>query len=391
MQINSIMFITEGYPTKYIQKYTFLENLVSAMADIGVKCVVCYPVSITHAIIRKEKMPPKVWSHTSTNGIEIQVYSPRIITLSRGHFPISRKMIAIFNYRFFEHAVKKTVSKYKLKFDVAYGHFITPSALAAVSTAKKNRCVSCLAYGENSSYTIDDLGMNYIKRGLKGLTATISVSTENEKYLLENNIVDEGIVKVFPNGIDPKVFFPHDKKKMREKYGYPQDAFIVAFVGYFTEIKGSRRLSKALKEFSDVYSLFIGSGQETPDCERILFQGSLVHKDISEMLSTADIFVLPTIAEGCCNAIIEAMGCGLPVISSNQSFNDDILDDECSIRIDTTNISEIADAIKILKNNAELRRKMSEAALRKASSLCITNRAAGIKNWIEQCSINKSV
>lgn len=389
MEIRSILFITEGYPTQYVQKYTFLDNLVSAMTDSGVNCTVCYPVSVTHALVRKEKMPPKVWEKITMGGNSIKVYSPRIITLSHGHMQITRKLIAIFNYRYFEHAVKKIVKKHHLSFDVAYGHFITPSALTAVNVAQKYGCDSCLAYGENTSYTIDDLGIQYIRRGLSGLTAVVSVSTENLRYLAENKIVDAGIIKVFPNAINPAVFFPYDKAAMREKYGYPREGFIVAFIGYFIEIKGSKRLSEALKRFDDVYSIFIGKGPEAPDCERILFQGSLIHSEIAERLSAADVFVLPTIAEGCCNAIIEAMGCGLPVISSNKPFNDDILDEDCSIRIDTTNIDEIAEAIKLLKENADLRQKMSKAALKKAGSLSIVNRAMGIKKWIEECSMRK--
>ena len=389
MDIHSILFITEGYPTQYIQKYTFLDNLVTAMADIGINCTVCYPVSLTHAVIRKEKMPPKKWEKKSMDGNNITVYSPRIITLSRMDIPGLRKLLAIFNYRFFEYAVKRTVKKNHLKFDVAYGHFITPSALAAVSIAKKQKTISCLAYGENTSYTIDDLGIKYIRRGLSGLTAVVSVSTENQQFLEYNEIVNPDIIKVFPNGINSRIFFPHDKASVRKKYHYPEDAFIVAYVGYFTEIKGSKRLAAALRRFDDVYSLFIGTGQEYPDCERILFQGGLVHDEIAERISAADIFVLPTIAEGCCNAIIEAMGCGLPIVSSNKPFNDDILDEKCSIRMDTTNIDEIADAIRLLKDNPELRQRMSEAALRKANSLRIENRAVGIKNWIEECSDRK--
>lgn len=389
MDIRSILFITEGYPTPYVQKYTFLDNLVSAMADIGVECIVCYPVSITHAIVRKEKMPPKKWEKISTEGHKISIFSPRIITLSRVNIPIIKKLVAIFNYRFFEFAIKRTVKKYRLKFDVAYGHFITPSALAAVNISRGHDCASCLAYGENTSYTIDDLGIKYIRKGLRELNSVVSVSTDNKNFLIHNEIVDTRIIKVFPNGINPKIFYPHPKKEVRKKFGYPEEAFIVAYVGYFTDIKGSKRLSEALCRFDDVYSIFVGRGQEIPECERILFQGSLLHNEIAERISAADIFVLPTIAEGCCNAIIEAMGCGLPVVSSKEPFNDDILDDKCSIRIDTQNIDEIVDAIRLLKNDVELRMEMSKAALEKASQLDITNRAIGIKNWIEECMIRK--
>ena len=389
MEEKRYLFISEGYPTEYVQKYTFLDNLVSEMTDQGINCTVCYPVSVTHSIIRKEKMPPKKWNKKTEKGETISVFSPRIITLSCIKIPGIRKIIALINYHNFLLAVKKTVRKYHLRFDVAYGHFITPSALAAVRIAKENNCISCLAYGENSSYTIDELGLKYIQKGLKGLTSVVSVSTENQKYLTDNRIADPRIIKVFPNGINQNSFFPRAKKEMRKKYDFPEDAFIIAYVGYFTDIKGSKRLSEAVKRFNDVYSIFIGSGPEAPDCEHILFQGSLKHCEIGEMISAADVFVLPTVAEGCCNAIIEAMGCGLPIISSSKPFNDDILNTECAIRIDTTNVDEIAGAIETIKKDPDLRLKMSKAALEKANQLSIVNRAAGIRNWIHECAIRK--
>ena len=78
---------------------------------------------------------------------------------------------------------------------------------------------------------------------------------------------------------------------------------------------------------------------------------------------------MPTRAEGCCNAIIEALACGLPVISSNKAFNDEILNDEYSIRIDEQNEEKLYLAISDLKDNAVLRNKMAHVALEKAKEL----------------------
>ena len=101
-------------------------------------------------------------------------------------------------------------------------------------------------------------------------------------------------------------------------------------------------------------------------------------------MNAADIFVLPTVAEGCCNAIVEAMACGLPVVSSDLPFNDDILNETNSIRIDPTNINQIAEAIKILKESIEMRQRLSAGALKTAEHLSVHNRAVRILAFINE-------
>ena len=77
------------------------------------------------------------------------------------------------------------------------------------------------------------------------------------------------------------------------------------------------------------------------------------------------------------------MACGLPIISSNLPFNDDILDEQNSIRIDPKNIDAIADVIRFLKDNPQKREKMSKASLLKAQELDIESRARRIIEFIE--------
>ena len=87
--------------------------------------------------------------------------------------------------------------------------------------------------------------------------------------------------------------------------------------------------------------------------------------------------------EGCSNAIVEAMACGLPIISSNRAFNDDILDAECSIRVNPVDVDEIHEAIQKLVSDPISREKMSEAAIKKAENLTLSVRAQNILAYIE--------
>ena len=121
-----------------------------------------------------------------------------------------------------------------------------------------------------------------------------------------------------------------------------------------------------------------------PDYDGIIHCGTVMHDLLPEYLSAADVFVLPTQNEGCCNAIIEALACGLPVISSNLPFNWDVLDESNSIMVDPNKVDEIAGAIRRLKDEDYLRIKLSKGALEKAESLTLDQRVNRIMNFIKE-------
>ena len=135
--------------------------------------------------------------------------------------------------------------------------------------------------------------------------------------------------------------------------------------------------------FRIVYSVFMGQPMdELPSCKHILYQGPVKHASIADYLNAADIFVLPTLHEGCCNAIIEAMACGLPVVSSNLPFNWDILNEENSILVSPKNVEEVRLAILSLMNDKTKRSRLSNGALNTASSLSINDRVIKIMSFV---------
>ena len=159
--------------------------------------------------------------------------------------------------------------------------------------------------------------------------------------------------------------------------------FIVIFIGHFIERKGIGVLVDALNQLDDVYAIFIGEGPISPDYARTLHKGPVKHEDINIYLSASDVFVLPTKAEGCCNAILEAMASGIPVVSSDLPFNNDILDESCSIRVDVTSSKQIASAINCLKSNPKTTIALGRGAREKARQFDITERANRIVAFIE--------
>ena len=215
------------------------------------------------------------------------------------------------------------------------------------------------------------------------MDGVVCSSRKNYDDSVEHGLITQNSrTAIIPNGYREDEFYVTDRAQAREKLGFDSSAFIVAFVGGFEDRKGTRRLSSALDRFPDVYSIFIGKGNEPPTCRNILYQGVVEHNRLCTYLNSADIFVLPTNAEGCCNAIIEAVACGLPVVSSNKSFNNEILDDSYSIRINENSVDEIADAIRCLKDDCELRRRMSESAATASAQFKISRRGQAIVGFI---------
>ena len=141
-------------------------------------------------------------------------------------------------------------------------------------------------------------------------------------------------------------------------------------------------LDRAVDALGDIYAEFIGVGPLEPKCGNIIFKGCVKNEDMVKYLNAADVFVLPTLAEGCCNAIVEAVVCGLPVISSNRSFNCDVLDDSCALLINPENQDEITDALRTLRDNPEKREELAAGSIERAKELSLDCRVDKILAFI---------
>lgn len=386
-EVKKICIIVDSYPSEKRVANAFVETLVNQFADFEIKCSVIAPQSASKRLRGVQAEPFESVRYTA-KGNRVQVYRPTYLSFSSkkiGAFNTAKLTLAGFQ-RAAKQCFKKITKNGTEKFDAVYGHFIFPSGITACAIGGEFGIPSFFAYGENTTYTIDYLGAAETRKRLEKVSGVVSVSSENKRVLISNDIVDAEKIGVFPNSVNTADFYLRDRKSLREKNGIAAEAFIVAFVGRFLPVKGPDRLSAALDGLNNnsIYSFFIGSGQLAPTCKNILFKGTLPHDKIGEYLSMADVFVLPTLAEGCCNAIIEAMACGLPIISSNLPFNDDILDETNSIKIDPNNVDEIKLAIQRLYSDKELRASLANGALKTAANLRIENRAKNIISFIEE-------
>jgi len=119
-------------------------------------------------------------------------------------------------------------------------------------------------------------------------------------------------IDIIPNGINIQEFKPKYRKNKRLE---------LVSVGRLIPRKGYLHLLKAVKGL-DVKLTLIGEGNQEKELKEfaeknklnVKFLGKVNHSDIVKFYQKSDVFVLPSLNEGMSNSVLEAMGCGLPVI-----------------------------------------------------------------------------
>lgn len=370
-----ICMITNGYPCeRHKTRFVFAQNFVWTARDFGHEVVVICPQNTAQ---KGNKSIPYHVSEKTLAGNTVEVYFPKLFSPWIGcKFPFDP--IAAHYEKAFLRCVDKVLEEIKFEPDLLYAQFLNPAGIAACDLKKKYNAKAIASFGESSFWTVPKYNRKTFIKKLNSLDGIESVSSYNKKRLLEAGIKDDKTIGVFPNGIDEKRYYRMDKAKAREEFGFDKDAFIAAFLGSYIERKGPLRVDGAIGSEPGISVAYAGKGEQVPQGKNTIFASSVVPEKVATFLSAADVFVLPTLNEGCCNAIIEAMACGLPVVSSDMPFNDDILNDENSIRVNPHSESEIREAVLKIKNDPQKRESMGNAAIETAKGLSIANRVEAI-------------
>ncbi len=369
----NICVLCNGFPTKKSAGSIFVVKLCEQWADQGHNINIIAPQSITKNLFRNLGFTSSSFSYNTPNGHIINVYRPFIITL--GSFSKLKKISNYFRRR----AISKVLKRIGHQ-DVYYGHFWN-NGYDLYKAMGKYTSPLFVASGESViRFKKRDEGFCHAVNGV------VCVSTKNMEESINLGLISKNKCIVLPNAIDTNIFHKKDKYQCRQELGIDPNLFVVIYVGQFLHRKGYDRLADAINMLNDkeIGAIFLGKAKENkvPQCKGMIYQGFSNQKEISKYLNAADVFVLPTQAEGCCNAIVEAMACGLPIISSDLQFNYDILDNQNSLLIDPNNVEQIADAIKKIKNNKLLQTSLAENSLKRAQTLSLPDRAKKIINFI---------
>lgn len=380
MSFKNVCILTKNYPDSwFVERGAFVERLVRVWSAQSVKVNVVAPRSIVNILRYATKMRYK----EDVNIAGDKVLYPTYLSLSnKTLFNFDLKKIS---RNGFLKAAQKGVAKMPVA-DLYYGQFLLTGGLAALQAGKKNNRPSFADVGE--SVLIGSLNNKERKLAAKIVQSLDGIACVSEK--LRSEVIELGAdpdrVMAHPNTVDLERFFPMEQSACRKKLGLPQDQYIAIFVGHFIERKGPLRVLRALERVSDlkVKGVFIGRGEQKPQGKQVLYAGPVPNKDLSVWLNAADLFVLPTQSEGHCNAINEAMACGLPVISSDIPEVRSQVPDRAGILIDPMDVEAIANGFRELINHPEKRIQKGKYALEVQRKLSSKNRAMVILEWMEE-------
>ena len=379
--MNSICIICSEYPNRITPtSQVFVQQFVWAMAERGVECTVICPLAIN--LNPSFITVPYKTTETTDSGAVVKLYFPKFISF--GQRLLAGLKTARATTDLFHKAVLQVWKELPARPDIVYGHFLTPPGICASRISKKYGIPAFAAYGESSPWSVFKFGKEKMKKEIANLTGIVAVSNANKEALKALNLFPIKRIRTFPNGVRSNFFYPRNKIQSRKRFGIDPGTFLVAFLGGYSERKGVLRVAKAVDGLKGVSVAFAGKGPLQPKVANCVFNNVVQHEDIPFFLSAADVFVLPTLNEGCCNAIVEAVACGLPVVSSDLPFNADILDRENSILIDPKHIEDIKSAIMYLRDNPAVCTSMSRASLEKAKNFGIDKRAMNILSWIRE-------
>ena len=373
--MRDIIILANKYPNIYEPNVNvFTQQVAWALLEADINVTIICPNPINY---RKQNIniPFKSVEHNE-QGNKLTNYRPKYVGMGQ-EVEHMQKLCVDVTTKMYINAVNRILKNRNLENTVLFAEFLCPSGVAASVLGKKYRVNSYMQIGEATYQGDKKYGNERLKKLLEPLTGVIALSGYIRDYLLNANIIDQNKITILPSGYRKNRIYKRDKVEARKKLGLPLNKFIVGFCGSFDDRKGILRLEKAIDGITDnnVVLAACGKGKCSPESKKLVWNGPINHEDLAWFYSALDVFAFPTYYEGCCTAIVEAMACGCPIISSDRSFNYEICDESNSILIEPDDISAMRKAILTLKNDENIQISMSKASLRKSKDLSLDKKA----------------
>ena len=194
------------------------------------------------------------------------------------------------------------------------------------------------------------------------------------RHLVEDEKVPPDRIHLCYNGIDLEAFSPNSRNKPPE---FQQAPLVIGVVCAIRPEKGLDTLLDAFAKISHAHPesklAIVGGGPSLADLQarsqrlgvgdRCIFIPPT--NEVAPLLKGIDIFVLPSLSEALSNSLMEAMACGSTAVASDVGGNPElVVHGETGLLFPARDVQALAGALKLLIENAELRRRLAAAGAR---------------------------
>ena len=248
--------------------------------------------------------------------------------------------------------------------DLLHVHYAIPhatSAYLAKEMLSKNKDLKIITTLHGTDITLVGLEPSFLPLVKFSIDKSDGV-TAVSRFLKEKTITNyscESEIKVIPNFVDSNLFVPNSFPEFRKNIA-PDGEKILVHTSNFRVVK---RVADTIRIFEKVQKeipsklVLVGDGPDRSECERLCRQLELCDKvrflgkqdGLVEILASSDLFLIPSQSESFGLAALEAMSCGLPVISSSVGGLPELVRHN-----ETGYIAEIGDVNRMAKYSIEL-------------------------------------
>lgn len=242
----------------------------------------------------------------------------------------------------------RTVRKLKKqqRVDLIDAHFAYPDGYAATLLGKwLDLPVTITLRGTEHRHAKDDALRQRLQLALQRAVHVFGVSDDLCGVARQLGLPNTKL-QVVGNGVDLSKFSALDRTQARLALGLAPTDVVLVSVGGLVERKGFHRVIEVLPDlvarFASLKLLIVGGAtaegnnraqleQQVKDLglqAHVQFLGPKPHTELAAILSAGDVFVLATANEGWANVFLEAMACGLPVVTTEVGGNKEVVTSE---------------------------------------------------------------
>lgn len=238
---------------------------------------------------------------------------------------------------------------------VDYPSFFSKVRKPIVMTLHDENLFCGIAHYTSEVIPDEPLEQKYRKVKYEAIHAAGNLSIVFLSKMLSDKFGNENIIcgrpkYIIHNSVNTSLYKPFSKKEMRTRYGIPQDAVVFAQVAIeiYDTRKGLTKLIHAVDgmDIPNKMILAIGGNPQGIHHPLVRETGTISNPGkMSELLSCADYFVMPSSQEAFAQTPLEAMACGLPAIVFPCSGTEELITAENGVRCKGFEVSDLRQGI----------------------------------------------